>query len=172
MNLKNYNPVSRNWRVLLQEMPEEWVNSLPTAEEIWVGGNAGEMSWKMSKENGNFMFRHYRWHKSDNFPEIFSGMMKHLQAEDISMFAGDNDTTVGSLGWHVDDYHVWAFNIEGETEWEYFDLTSGTFKSETVKPGYILTMPLGISHRVKVLSEYRTSVSMITRYGASRPRTP
>ena len=169
-------------------MPGEWLNKLPTAEEIWIGGHKDNCTnlhdgWQMSfgsndaefaedRFDKRVLFRHYRWHRDPNFPEIFADMMKHLHGEDISMFVGDQEETRGSLGWHVDNYHVWAFNIEGETEWEWFDLYDGKFKSHVVKPGYILTMPLGISHRVKVLSGYRTSISIISRYGATSESFP
>ena len=91
--------------------------------------------------------------------------MEHLDAEDISMFSGQCAGNDGTLGWHIDEYHVWALNIEGITTWSWFDLKEGRVMSEDVSPGYMMIMPMGFSHKVNMVSEDRTSVSFITRYG-------
>ena len=78
------------------------------------------------------------------------------------MFVSDHDETNMGLGWHVDGYSVYGFNLEGETTWEYFNLQEG--KVVEVKLGEMdrgIFMPCGISHRVRVRSETRTSMSLV-----------
>jgi len=176
--LKDYlhRPAQRS--VFHQEIPEEWLGRLPSAEDIWVGGHqADRKGWvserKMQEDgSGNGVMRHFRWHLSSNFPPVLQEMMDHHDCEDISMFIGHCDGYNGTLGWHFDDYHVWAFNIEGVTEWQWFCCRSGKIEKRVLEPGYILTMPLGVTHRVKMLSEHRTSISIITRYGVPPMQTP
>jgi len=169
MKPEEFDPISKV-EVKYQQMPETWFERLPTPEEIWTGISKSETSvWKSSTRNGFMQRNHGPWCLSTNFPEIFVEMMKRVLGEDMSFFVGQNENCSGSLSWHVDGYHVWAFNIEGETEWEWFDIIEGKLKKQNITPGNILTMPMGVTHRVKVLSDTRTSASIVTRYGAGHP---
>ena len=180
MELKDYlrRPPAR--QALHQEMPDVWRDRLPTAEEIWVGGQRdGRNGWvcestAKDKHTGepNSLMRHFRWHLSDNFPPVLREMMDHHDCEDISMFIGHCAGANNTLSWHFDDYYVWAFNIEGVTEWDWFRCQTGEVETFRLEPGYIITMPLGVSHRVRMISEHRTSISIITRFGATTPRVP
>lgn len=181
MQLEYYDNTPDKQRIKYQAMPTTWFERLPSAEEVMVSCQNSRMGWKRSSTNisagvpgkEGSVYRSYIWHEAPDFPEVLKEMMEYHEAECISTFVGMHPEETGSLNWHVDDYHVWAFNIEGTTEWEWFDLASrGTFKSQVIEPGFILTMPLGISHRVKVLSDYRTSISIITRYGQNGQRKP
>lgn len=167
-------------RVLHQVMPTDWFERLPSSDEIWTGGHESivrDYAWHCS--NGlnssgepSSLMRNYQWHKEKNFPRILAEMMEYHDCTDISMFCGQAEGNDGSLGWHFDDYYVWAFNTDGVTRWEWFDPSKGAIESQVLEPGYIITMPLGITHRVVILSEERTSVSLITRFGVPEIRVP
>ncbi len=148
-------------------MPTCWLDNLPTTEEIWVGSQNGP-GWMFSAGGGAegvTLMRSFQWHKYDNFPRILADIMKHLDAEDISVFSGQCAGNNGTLGWHIDEYHVWAINIEGTTTWSWFDLGEGKVKTHEMSPGSMMLMPMGISHKVDLVSDDRTSISFITRYG-------
>jgi len=174
LELKDYRYRSTARQVLHQEMPDVWRDNLPSPEEIWIGGRTAQGGWQFNTNvsENNTVLRNYRWHREENFPEILRDMMDYHDCEDISMFIGQCDGCNKTLGWHFDDYHVWAFNIEGVTEWQWFDCRSGEIQKQVLEPGYIITMPLGVTHRVEMISEYRTSISIITRYGVEHMRIP
>jgi hypothetical protein len=154
-------------------MPSVWYDNLPSADDIWIGGSKSQGGWQMSNlEDDRQVMRHFHWNFSDNFDSCLKEMFEYHDAESISMFVGHCSDQNATLGWHYDDYHVWAFNIEGVTEWEWFQTHTGKFESVVLEPGYILTMPLGMTHRVKMISEERTSISLITRYGATQTPIP
>jgi hypothetical protein len=178
--LEEYRRRPNYQRVLLQLMPTDWFERLPSSDKIWTGGHESlvrEVGWQLAKVTNSggedtSLMRNYQWHREKNFPPVLAEMMKHHDCTDISMFCGQSEGNDGSLGWHFDDYYVWAFNIEGLTKWEWFDPKTGEIKSLKLEPGYILTMPMGITHRVIILSEERTSVSLITRFGVPEIRVP
>lgn len=180
MELSAYKRRPAKRAVFHQEMPTTWAERLPSAEEVWIGGHKvddGLKGWilspMMEKDGtGNGVLRHYRWNLSSNFSPILQEIMDYHDCDDISMFIGHCEGQNSTLGWHFDDYYVWAFNIEGVTEWQWFCCQSGEIKKQVLEPGYILTMPLGVTHRVEMLSEHRTSISIITRFGVPTMRVP
>jgi len=175
--------------VKVQKIPDDWVSLLKeqvTPEIIMCaktpGASGAERGWKNDvifsvgheleeyhkntnpgehKQNLN-VYRHYGWNRHPDFPPILQKMMDHLDCNNISMFMSMEGICNGSLTWHVDDYHVWAFNIEGETTWEYFSLLTGKIESVRLKPyENIITMSSRVSHRVIIHTETRASISMI-----------
>lgn len=148
------------------DLPTCWTDNLPTSEEIWIGGRDGP-GWQCGSggKEGSSLMRNFQWHRYDNFPRIFADIMKHLDAEDVSIFTGHCESNDGTLGWHIDEYHVWALNIEGTTTWSWFDLVQGKVLSEDISPGSMMIMPMGVTHKVDLVTQERTSISFITRYG-------
>lgn len=163
---KDYDPsVDRKWSVKYQEMPEKWFLHLPDSEYIMTQAKG----WRAEADkDGSILMRHFEWHTKDpeTFPEVLQNMMKCHECTGISLFMGTHEKCNNSLGWHVDDYNVWGFNITGVTKWTWWSIAhpeKGVLKEQIVEPGHIITMPRGVSHKVDVLSEERTSISIINQ---------
>jgi hypothetical protein len=154
------------YRPVSLDMPEEWIAKLPTDEEIWDIGSKTPHGWKMSTNmNTNppkFVHRHYDILDVPECPDIFHTIAKELEAPECSMFACLGDGTNGTLDWHMDGYFVYAFNIEGTTEWEWFDLGEGEKMRIRIEPKKnMIMMPAFVTHQVHLLSETRVSVSFV-----------
>lgn len=156
-------------RVQTFPIPEIMRRLAPEPEEIWkIGREAGGwQTWSgMSSDDCcGTIHRHVNLNKYPNLiPEFIKEMPQWNGYEDswISMFVSDQDETNMGLGWHVDGYEVYGFNLEGETIWEYFNIQEG--KIVEVEVGEMdrgIYMPCGITHRVRVTSETRTSISLV-----------
>ena len=167
MNISGFARSSSRKQVKHQKMPDYFFDNMPDPEYLWLNAE-----WVWSTRNNNGIQRSYKYHTHPTFPSIFADMMDWLRCEDISMFIGHCEGANDALNWHWDDYHVWAFNVEGVTEWQWFDPATGQIEKQVLEPGYILTMPYGITHQVRMISETRTSVSMITQYGGKYVEPP
>lgn len=111
------------------------------------------------------MMRNLSLHKRQEIIPPFIDTLRYRYAESstLSCFtsAGVDDLSA-TLPWHCDGYDVFAFNMEGETSWEYFDWYEGKVKSiDLGEMDKLLYMPCGITHRVILRSESRTSVSIV-----------
>ena len=157
------------YRVRLFDIPQEIRDIAYSTEEVWRWGRdaGGWMTWKGTTPVGAEYFLQ-RNVLLDNYPHLLPDFIKKMeQYQDdgetmISAFVSDCPETDGALGWHVDGYHVYAFNVEGNTVWEYFDLDSGSVKScELNDMDKMIFMPCGVTHRVRILSEGRTSISLV-----------
>jgi hypothetical protein len=155
-----------NREVREQLIPDYIVEQLPDEDEMWSLGSRTQQGWTCRGQNwGEPM----RWvHRCPDIvesglsPEPLEIMRDQLDCEFIAMFASDGETSVGSLNWHIDAYHVYAFNIEGTTEWQWFDIHEGKLKSIVIEPKKnMITMPAGVTHRVILHTPYRMSVSII-----------
>ena len=154
--------------VRVQDIPDHLSANLPSEDEMWSLGHQCEKGWYCAKQHSlhddevKYVHRCPDLVESGLSPPILEQMRDELSCQYIAMFASDGAHATGSLEWHIDGYHVFAFNIEGVTEWEWFDLGTGKIKSVVLEPKKnIITMPSGISHRVKLLTEHRMSVSII-----------
>ena len=148
-----------------QKMPDYFFDNMVDVDYLWMN-----VDWSLctSTRNGiNHLYRNYAYNQDSRFPPILGDMMDWLRCDDISMFIGQCEGSNDTLGWHWDSYHVWAFNVDGVTEWQWFDNISGQVETQVLEPGYIITMPYGITHRVQMVSDSRTSISLITRYGGT-----
>ena len=162
---------SGDWKqgVRYQKMPESWFDVLPEPEHIMV--NAHAEGWLMDMQGSDTsLFRHIGWNKEkpETMPKVLHDMMKHHECDDITIFVGLHEGFNSSFTWHIDDYDVWAFNILGVTKWTWFNVSGespnrGSIMEQIVEPGYILTMPKWVSHKVDVLSEERTSISLVKK---------
>ena len=148
-------------------MPDEWKRRLEsevTVDDMYLATTDTERGWMHAEGGQDYdvpVMRHFAWNRHPKFPTILSEMMQYTDCKDISMFISD-DTAPGSLWWHVDWYDVFAFNMEGETTWEWFCLRDGCLKSEVLKPlDNVLIMPSGISHRVVLNTPFRASISLV-----------
>ena len=153
-------------------MPDEWKRRLEsevTFDDMMVAKTPKEddptdRGWMFEQGGKDFdipVMRHYGWNRSPDFPPVLRDMMEYCNTKDISMFISD-DTMQGSLHWHVDWYDVFAFNVEGETTWEWFDMYEGCVKSIILKPlDNVLIMPSGYTHRVILNTPERASISLV-----------
>ena len=155
-------------RVTEHVIPQKVRDLAPSVDDFWslVAECGGWDMWKSSDYDGNDMFMHRNCEMHDH-PDKIPKFLKGLeQWEDndimISVFVSHNPATKHALQWHVDQYEVFAFNLEGETRWDWFDLHTGTFKSIYLgEMDKLIHMPFGYSHRVEILSEGRTSISLV-----------
>ena len=115
---------------------------------------------------GSFVHRSVNWvgnvaEGQQEFCPAFKLIFEACQAHSVSTFIGQGEAAA-SLDWHVDSYHVWAFNMIGTTTWEWFDPRYGGLKSATLEPmKHVITMPSGVTHRVKLHGSERLSLSFI-----------
>lgn len=165
-------------KVLVQDIPESLLDAFPDPEE-WMDEMMcnPKFQWHIEtvnphmtegKKDGEFtnVHRSFNWQGDTSqgqepfcpaFQKIYDATMSHS----VSSFIGMHGAT-GSLDWHVDSYHVWAFNLIGTTTWEWFDLKEGRVKEAVLEPmKNVITMPSGVTHRVKLNSEERFSHSFI-----------
>ena len=149
-------------------MPDYFFENMVEPEYLWSNAN---WQWSTNSENIGIQ-RTFKYNSDPRCPTVFHDMLDWLRCGDISMFIGHCKGADGTLTWHWDDYHVWAFNVEGVTEWQWFDVYSGQIETQVLEPGYIITMPYSITHRVEMISDTRTSVSMITKYGGTYIEPP
>lgn len=160
------------------DIPQAVRDLAPAPEEFWEWGTRAGHGWSAWKkfdqdEFVGIVHRHCELHEDKNIPQFIKEIDVWDEDTMLSGFVGDNLESNSSLGWHVDTYQVYAFNIEGETVWEYFSLRSG--KIETIELGEMdkmIFMPCGVTHQVKVLSEYRTSLSLVQRGELSGMKLP
>lgn len=153
-----------------QPMPDEWkrrLESTCTVDDMMqakASDHPDGRGWLYEEAGPSFdtpVMRHFGWNRASNFPTVLQEMMDYCRCQDISMFISD-DNMQGSLSWHVDWYDVFAFNVEGETTWEWFCLNEGVVKSQIIKPlDNIFIMPSGITHRVVLETPYRASISLV-----------
>lgn len=150
------------------EIPQRVRDLAPAPEDIAKWGSKVSPGWDVWKKKENqqivgMVHRHCELHKSyDLIPQFIKELETWTDDTMLSGFIGDNEDSNHSLGWHMDPYQVYAFNVEGRTIWEYFSLNDGAIKSvELGELDKMIWMPCGISHQVKVLSEYRTSISLV-----------
>jgi hypothetical protein len=159
-------PAWNNREVREQLIPDYIVEQLPDEDELWSLGSRTEQGWSC---RGQDWGEPIRWvHRCPDLvesglsPESLEVMREQLDCEFVAMFASDAETTIGTLNWHIDGYHVYAFNIEGTTEWQWFDIHEGKIKSIVLEPKKnMITMPSGVTHRVILHTPYRMSVSII-----------
>jgi len=154
-------------RVTEHVIPQEIRDLALSPEDIWkIGREAGGWELWTNHEKGNDVFMHRNCIVSD-YPEHIPEFLKKMEQYDdenstISMFVSDNDETQHSLSWHVDGYEVYGFNIEGHTRWDWFDIPTGEIKSIYLgEMDKLIHMPCGYTHRVTILSEGRTSISLV-----------
>jgi len=163
--LPKLDPAYHDKVVREQLIPDHLAEQLPSEEEMWLLGSKTKTGWVCKKQEWTprrYVHRCPDLVESGMSPEILETMRHQLNCEFIAMFASDAVTTTGSLNWHIDGYHVWAFNIEGTTEWEWFDIQEGRLKSIVLEPKKnMISMPSGVTHRVKLITEHRMSVSII-----------
>lgn len=145
--------------VQYQPMPSLWYDELPSAE--YIAFEAG-YDWKLRDVPGKDipLWRLENWQVKHNFPPAIKDMFDQTQATGVTVIAGHGPNDNGSLGWHIDKYDVWGFNIEGITRWSWFDLHEGKVMSQVVEPGYIISMPIGIPHKVDLITDTRVSVGL------------
>ena len=168
MEPKYYDKPNRQWGTSYQTMPKKWFDALPDTDYIMSEAPGKWHAEKKSSVDSNTIYRHYGWCDKDKkaFPKVFKEMMEYHKCINISMFIGLHEGANSSLGWHVDNYEVWAFNILGATKWTWFEISGaeghrGEIREQIVEPGHIFFMPKGVSHKVDVLSDERTSISII-----------
>jgi hypothetical protein len=161
------------------EFPQALRDLATTPEEFWEWGSRIRPGWDLwrkwkDQELVGLVHRHCELHESrELIPRYITELDVYDDDAMLSGFVGDNIDSNASLGWHVDNYDVYAFNIEGRTVWEYFSLITGEI--ETVELGEmdkILYMPCGVTHQVKVLTDYRTSLSIVKRGTLSGMKLP
>lgn len=163
--LPRLDPSWHDRQVREQLIPDYLVQQLPDEDEMWSLGSRTKEGWTCRGQN----WEPIRWvHRCQDIvesglcPASIEEMRSQLDCEFVAMFASDGETSLGSLNWHIDGYHVWAFNIEGVTEWEWFDIHEGKIKSIVLEPKKnMITMPSGVTHRVILHTPYRMSVSII-----------
>jgi|SaaInlStandDraft_1057018.scaffolds.fasta_scaffold131466_2 hypothetical protein len=155
-------------RTSVTPIPQEVRDIAYSEDEIWhwVQKCGGWAIWHATDFEGEkFIHRNcIAMDYPEHLPEFLKKMEQFVNEPDtiISVFVSDNSDTQSALGWHVDPYEVFAFNIEGETVWEYFDIPEGKLKSiQLGAMDKIIHMPCGVSHRVRILSEGRTSISIV-----------
>lgn len=170
MSSSYYARPNGNWRTSYQKMPEKWFKRLPEVEDLMAGAPGKWHTEKKGPTNPNTVYRHYDWNgkSPETFPKVLQEMIEYHNCMSISMFVGLHEGANSSLGWHVDSYEVWAFNIMGTTKWTWFEIDNGAgmqgqIREQIVEPGHMFFMPKGISHMVDVLSEERTSISIIAK---------
>jgi len=145
----------------LYTMEDLFYNRLPSHESFLRIA----APWKASKEgpNGkNYLYRSYMFQFAKPCPEVFLEMLKYYGFNLLSTFCSlEEDSWVG-LNWHQDDYDVLAFNILGETQWQYYPEGGNKedFKVLTVSGNKMIYMPSGWIHRVETSGE-RSSVSLV-----------
>ena len=149
-----------------QEISDYYTSRFPTPEEFISLCSKTRIGWSCSVNNRvnppRFVHRHFDLRESPYCPLVFHEMLKDLDCQDISAFCSMEDGTHGTLQWHMDGYNVYAFNLEGTTEWEWFDLVEGKIKSIIVRANEnMVVMPSFITHRVNLLSDSRVSISMV-----------
>lgn len=150
-------------------IPQEIRDLALSADDIWslVKECGGWDVWKgTSRDTGDDKFMHRNCIMQDypdKVPEFLKKMEQWSPGETaISVFVSHNADTRNALSWHVDEYEVYAFNIEGETRWEWFDIPTGEFKSIYLgEMDKLIHMPFGYTHRVEIISEGRTSISLV-----------
>lgn len=157
-------------RVETFDIPQEVRDNTLPVDELWsvIQQAGGWRCWtgKDADQTSNLtIHRNVEVHK---YPHLVPEFIKMLpQYEDdgdtmISAFCSDCSETGHALNWHVDAYEVYAFNVEGETIWQYFDLDEGkVIDIEMGEMDKVIYMPCGYSHRVRLLSETRTSISLV-----------
>ena len=159
-------------RVKTFSIPQEVRDCVLAPEDLWsiIRQGGGWQAWTGHINHGGelVMGTIHRNTVLDSYPHLIPEFVKKIPqyVDDgetlISTFVSDCEGTENTLNWHIDGYEVYAFNVEGNTVWEYFDLDTG--KIEEVALGEmdkLIYMPCGISHRVKLMSETRTSMSLV-----------
>lgn len=163
--LPKLNPDYSNRVVREQKIPDHFADNLPSEEDMWLLGDKCIGGWSCKKQYYDpirYVHRCADLVESGLSPPILEEMRSELDCHYIAMFASDGVHTTGSLNWHIDGYHVFAFNIEGVTEWEWFDLETGQIQSIILEPKKnMITVPSGVSHRVKLITDHRMSLSII-----------
>ena len=152
-----------------QDIPKDYLDRFPSADDFLIMCSKTAQGWSTSVNRRvnppRCVHRHYDLVEADHgrwCPKVFADMMKEVGCQNISAFCSLPDGSHGTLQWHMDGYNVYAFNLEGTTEWEWFDLLDGKVKSIIVEANKnIVVMPSLITHRVNLLSDSRVSISMV-----------
>ena len=169
--MKMFDPTVRVRTVFVQDMPQCLADALPSPDEMMIlmHGHWRTEVLNNKDEPDTYVSRFTNWGQDDipcdpPMPEVFRFIKDVASGHSYSGFYGCGAGDNGALNWHIDDYHVWAFNLEGVTEWQWFDIYEGKIKSQIIEPyKQVITMPSGVTHRVRLVegTEERVSVSLI-----------
>ena len=168
--MKCFDPRFIAQTVRVQKMPESLANAMPDADDLIQGLHEYDMWFtEVVAKPISVAHRVCEWGAPQvsgrpqlELPESFKLIQDVVKGHSFSVFHGVDNGSNGTLDWHTDSYHVWAFNLEGTTRWEWFDIIEGKVKSAVIEPlKTVITMPSGTTHQVKLLSDTRTSVSAI-----------
>jgi len=161
-------------RPVVYAFPEDIKEIAISVDEFWSvcasapkGWHAGKIDRHPEEEEG-VKGHVFRCMELTERPEIIPEFLQQLRQRYAEVSTLSCFTSAGvegadaTLPWHVDGYDVFAFNMEGETVWEYFCQHEGKVKSiELGEMDKLLYMPCGLTHRVVLKSESRTSVSIV-----------
>ena len=150
--------------VLVQDMDEELLTVCPDAEHL-LDMEGWEFDRASKRSTGHELMRNGTgWYNRSQYPSEFVDYIDRTGCAGVSCFSdyGMFDEALG-LDWHVDAFWVYAWNVEGNTTWHYFDMLDGQMKQAKLGPmDKVVMMPPGTPHRVTVESPSRISLS-ITR---------
>jgi len=155
--------------VLLMDIPQEVLDYCPSAEDVmmypdWGVADHLKTGASPQEQKSAHVYRNgMGWKDRSVFPRKFIRWVDSVGCNQISLFGsmGAEEASHG-LPWHIDQYWVYSWNIEGETTWEYFDMLAGEVKTlELGEMDKMVMMPVGTPHRVLIRSEDRTSISIV-----------
>lgn len=148
--------------VLVQEMDPHLASICPDADYLlslpgWVFSH----SWGRAQQY-EMMRNGIGWEDRTFYPKEFVDYIDDLGCLQITAFSDGGVEKPKGLHWHIDDYWVYSWNIEGQTTWHWFDMLEGTIKQEKIgEMDKVMLMPPQTPHTVSVESEYRTSISIV-----------
>lgn len=155
----------------------EWCPELDiTFETAFTGMD----DWKVDPEGP---LRIFDWQRRPSCPEGLKTLANRYRSPWICGFTSIDESSNVGLQWHTDTYELFVVNTEGTTKWHFWDFDgewsprkdpkknskwgnwpdkkSSCVETIIVEPLMSMYVPMWIPHTVEVLSDYRTTFSLV-----------